>query len=164
MAYQHDPDGPVVDRGAFRAFLIEKGGFILLGAVVIFIIIKIFNSGSNLYDEAIDLIKLDLRKSRYNYTLDDSEKVITICLWETGITSMAKKAHDGDTAALKDWEDAKGTVCKIIQNIYEDLNSKKITDVTLIVKLVNENNKDRALLVYKDNVLAYDITSEKEGG
>ena len=66
MAYQHNPDGPVVDRGAFRAFLIEKGGFILLGAVVIFIIIKIFNSGSNLYDEAIDLIKLDLRKSRYN--------------------------------------------------------------------------------------------------
>lgn len=164
MAYQHDPDGPVVDRGALRAHLIEKLGFILLGVVIIFIIIKIFSTDFKRREEALSLIRLDLRHCRFNYTLDESETVLSITLWDTGITTIAKKAYNGEQDALSEWNKVKDNVLDIVHTVEEDLLIKKIKDVSVIVYLVNEDNHDRSLLVYKDGVMAYDIVNDKEGG
>lgn len=164
MAYQHDPDGPVVDRGALRAFLLEKLGIIVLGGIVIFILIKIFHNDTDKYEEALDLIKLDLRHSQYNYTIDDSDKALTIVLWSSGITSIAKQAYNGDTAALSDWNKVKDSILGIIHTVENDFILCDIKDVSITVMLVNEDNHDRTLLVYKDNVIVYDIVNDKEGG
>lgn len=164
MAYQHDPDGPVVDRGALRAFLLEKLGIIVLGGIVIFIIIKIFHNDTNKYEEALDLIKLDLRHSQYNYTIDDSDNALTIVLWSSGITSTAKKAYDGDFEALSGWGRIKDSVLTIIRSIETNFILCDVKDVTVTVHLVNEDNHDRTLLVFKDGVIVYDIVNDKEGG
>ena len=157
MAYQHDPDGPVVDRGALRAFILEKLGIILLGAIVLFILIKIFHTDSDKYEDALDLVKIDLRHSQYHYSIEDSDKALAITLWSSGITSIAKKAYMCDQDALIEWNKIKDNVLKLITIIEEDLIINKIKDVTVVVYLVNENNHDRTLLVYQDLNLTYDV-------
>lgn len=164
MAYQHDPDGPVVDKGALRAFILEKLGIILLGAIVLFILIKIFHTDSDKYEDALDLVKINLRHSQYNYSIEDSDKALAITLWSSGITSIAKQAYNGDTAALSDWSKVKDSILGIIHTVENDFILCDIKDVSLTVILVNEDNHNRALLVYKNDVIVYDIVNDKEGG
>jgi len=163
MAYQHDPDGPVVDKGAFRAFIIEKAGIIILGVIVIFIIIKVFSSGDNSYESALDLIKIDLRHSRYNYIIDNSEKSFTITIWEPGTTTIAKKAYNGEKEALVDWGKVKDGVLDLVHTIEEDLIIANMKDISVTVIFVNEDNHERSLLVFKDTVLKYDVVNETKG-
>lgn len=164
MAYQHDPDGPVVDRGALRAFILEKLGIILLGAIVLFILIKIFHTDSDKYEDALDLVKIDLRNSQYNYNIKDSDKALSITLWSTGITSTAKKAYENSIEAQMEWNRVKDSLLNIIHIIENDYIIFDIKDVSITVMLVNEDNHDRTLLVYKDGVIVYDIVNDKEGG
>ncbi len=163
MAYQHDPDGPVVDKGAFRAFIIEKVGIVILGVIVIFIIIKVFSSEDNSLEGALDLIKIDLRHSRYNYTIDNSEKSFIVTIWESGTTTIAKKAYNGEKEALVDWGKVKDSVLDLTHTIEEDLIIANMKDISVTVILVNEDNHERSLLVFKDAVLKYDVVNETKG-
>ena len=161
MAYQHDPDGPVVDKGGFRARIIEACGVIALSCIIIFIVTKVLRPESKRMEEALDLTKLELKHSPYNYSVDSSEDVITVSLWESGLTITAKKASEGDPEAVAEWNKTKDSVLQYAYSIESNLYIEDITDIPIIVQVVNESNHSRTLLVYKNSKLVYDVT---EGG
>ena len=63
-----------------------------------------------------------------------------------------------------EWNRVKDSLLNIIHIIENDYIIFDIKDVSITVMLVNEDNHDRTLLVYKDGVIVYDIVNDKEGG
>lgn len=161
MAYQHDPDGPVIDKGAFRARIIEVCGIVFIAGIIILIVIKVMHPESKKIDIAIDISKLELKSSPYNYSFESSEDVLKVNLWRPDTVPIAKKAAEGDSDASAEWRLLKDNVLKYANAIDSNLALQDVQEITLIVQLVNEANHDRQLLIYKNCTLIYDVT---EGG
>ena len=161
MAYQHDPDGPVIDKGALRARIFEVCGIILVTGIIVFIAIKIMRPNSKKIEDAEDLAKLELRYSPYFYSIDTSDDVMTVSLWESGLTATAIKASEGDPDAVEEWNKTRDNVLQYAYAIDSNLFIQDVEGITAIVQIVNESNHSRKLLVFKNSKLVYDVT---EGG
>ena len=94
----------------------------------------------------------------YNYSFNNSDDVLTVNLWSSGLTATAKKASEGDLEAVKEWNATKDNVLQYAYAIDSDLFVEDIENITVLVQIVNENNHDRKLLVYKNSKLVYDVT------
>lgn len=158
MAYHSDPDGPVIDKGALRARIIEVCGIITISALIIFIILKIARPESKRKESAVDITKVELRYSPYFYSIDSSDDVLTVSLWESGLTAVSKKAYDGDSEALAEWNKTKYNVLQYANSIDANLILNDVEGMTVFVQVVNEDNHERKLLVFKNCELVYDVT------
>ena len=160
MAYQHDPDGPIVDKGALRARIIEVCGIVFIAGIIIFVVMKVVRPKSKKIDLALDISKIELKYSPYNYLIDSSEDVVTISLWESGLTAISKKAFEGDSDAIAEWDKTKYNVLQYANAIDVNMVLEDVDGVTIIIQVVNENNHARKLLAFKDCSLVYDVTKE----
>lgn len=158
MAYHSDPDGPVIDKGALRARIIEVCGIIAISALIIFIVLKIARPESKRKESAVDITKVELRYSPYFYSIDSSDDVLTVSLWESGLTAASKKAYDGDSEALAEWNKTKYNVLQYANSIDANLILNDVEGMTVFVQVVNEDNHERKLLVFKNCELVYDVT------
>jgi hypothetical protein len=161
MAYQHDPDGPVVDRGLFRAVSLAKAAvwFIIFAALSIGIYL-IFPKSKRI-DTAIDITRIELNYSPYNWSYENTDDALTISLWADGMTAKAKKAYSGNEEALKSWQKIKDNVNKYVHSIHVNLSLQEVEDITVTIKLLNDENRERSLLVYKNESLIYDIMNDR---
>ena len=158
MAYHSDPDGPVIDKGALRARIIEVCGIIAVSALIIFIVMKVMRPESKRKESAVDISKVELRYSPYFYSIDSSDDVLTVSLWESGLTATSKKAYDGDSEALAEWNKTKYNVLQYANAIDTNLILNDVESMTVFVQVVNEDNHERKLLVFKNCELVYDVT------
>ena len=158
MAYRSDPDGPVIDKGALRARIIEVCGIIAVSAFIIFIVLKVARPESKRKESAVDITKVELRYSPYFYSIDSSDDVLTVSLWESGLTAISKKAYDGDSEALAEWNKTKYNVLQYANSIDTNLILNDVEGMTVFVQVVNEDNHERKLLVFKNCELVYDVT------
>lgn len=158
MAYHSDPDGPVIDKGALRARIIEVCGIIAVSALIIFIVMKVMRPESKRKESAVDISKVELRYSPYFYSIDSSDDVLTVSLWESGLTAASKKAYDGDSEALAEWNKTKYNVLQYANAIDTNLILNDVEGMTVFVQVVNEDNHERKLLVFKNCELVYDVT------
>lgn len=158
MAYHSDPDGPVIDKGALRARIIEVCGIIAVSALIIFIVLKVARPESKRKESAVDISKVELRYSPYFYSIDSSDDVLTVSLWESGLTAASKKAYDGDSEALAEWNKTKYNVLQYANSIDTNLILNDVEGMTVFVQVVNEDNHERKLLVFKNCELVYDVT------
>ena len=162
MAYRHDSDGPVIDKDLFKAKSIAKAGVWTAVCIIGLIAIWILFPKDKRIENVMDLVRLELKNSPYNYTQESTEEELIVSLWASGTTSKAKKAYNGDEEALQEWEKTKNNVLKYVYAIRQDLIIEEVEEITLTVMLVNEDNHARSLLVYKDGVLLYDVVSDKD--
>ena len=158
MAYRSDPDGPVIDKGALRARIIEVCGIIAVSAFIIFIVLKVARPESKRKESAVDITKVELRYSPYFYSIDSSDDVLTVSLWESGLTAASKKAYDGDSEAVAEWNKTKYNVLQYANSIDANLILNDVEGMTVFVQVVNEDNHERKLLVFKNCELVYDVT------
>ena len=158
MAYHSDPDGPVIDKGALRARIIEVFGIIAVSALIIFIVMKVMRPESKRKESAVDISKVELRYSPYFYSIDSSDDVLTVSLWESGLTATSKKAYDGDSEAVAEWNKTKYNVLQYANAIDTNLILNDVEGMTVFVQVVNEDNHERKLLVFKNCELVYDVT------
>ena len=158
MAYHSDPDGPVIDKGALRARIIEVCGIIAVSAFIIFIVLKVARPESKRKESAVDISKVELRYSPYFYSIDSSDDVLTVSLWESGLTAVSKKAYDGDNEAVAEWNKTKYNVLQYANAIDTNLILNDVEGMTVFVQVVNEDNHERKLLVFKNCELVYDVT------
>ena len=158
MAYHSDPDGPVIDKGALRARIIEVCGIIAVSAFIIFIVLKVARPESKRKESAVDITKVELRYSPYFYSIDSSDDVLTVSLWESGLTAISKKAYDGDSEALAEWNKTKYNVLQYANSIDTNLILNDVEGMTVFVQVVNEDNHERKLLIFKNCELVYDVT------
>lgn len=158
MAYHSDPDGPVIDKGALRARIIEVCGIIAVSALIIFIVLKVARPESKRKESAVDISKVELRYSPYFYSIDSSDDVLTVSLWESGLTAASKKAYDGDSEAVAEWNKTKYNVLQYANSIDTNLILNDVEGMTVFVQVVNEDNHERKLLVFKNCELVYDVT------
>lgn len=156
MAYQHDSDGPVVDKGAFRAsFIAYFLGLVLIG-VIFFIAVKWIFNDEDLMENAQIYMNAFLASNTLDYTVSHSENTMTVKLWYDGLTAGAKKAYEGDEESLKIWEDFKISTRDLAEQLFGQLRTLA-PDADLVLMVVNENNHARSLLVYKNGLLSYDV-------
>ena len=161
MAYQHDSDGPVVDKGAFRAsFIAYFLGLVLIG-VIFFIAVKWIFNDDDLMENAQIYMNAFLASNTLDYTVSHSENTMTVKLWYDGLTAGAKKAYEGDEESLKIWEDFKISTRDVAEQLLGQLRTLA-PDADLVLMVVNENNHARSLLVYKNGQLSYDVVQEGE--
>ena len=158
MAYRSDPDGPVIDKGALRARIIEVCGIVFVAGLIIFIVLKVMRPESKRKESAVDISKVELRYSPYFYSIDSSDDVLTVSLWESGLTAASKKAYDGDSEALAEWNKTKYNVLQYANSIDTNLILNDVEGMTVFVQVVNEDNHERKLLVFKNCELVYDVT------
>lgn len=159
MSYRNDDsNGNDVWGSSFSAQKIAIVGFCLLVTIVTWIVVKVTLTEDDRLNTAIDISKLELKHSPYNYSFESSEKVITVSLWQSGLTSESKKAYDGDKDAVMEWQKTKDNILQYANSIDVNMGLQDIKDITIIVQLVNEDNHARKLLVYKDCMLVYDVT------
>ena len=158
MAYHSDPDGPVIDKGALRARIIEVCGIVFVAGLIIFIVLKVMRPESKRKESAVDISKVELRYSPYFYSIDSSDDVLTVSLWESGLTAASKKAYDGDSEALAEWNKTKYNVLQYANSIDTNLILNDVEGMTVFVQVVNEDNHERKLLVFKNCELVYDVT------
>lgn len=158
MAYHSDPDGPVIDKGALRARIIEVCGIVFVAGLIIFIVLKVMRPESKRKESAVDISKVELRYSPYFYSIDSSDDVLTVSLWESGLTAASKKAYDGDSEALAEWNKTKYNVLQYANAIDTNLILNDVEGMTVFVQVVNEDNHERKLLVFKNCELVYDVT------
>ena len=158
MAYHSDPDGPVIDKGALRARIIEVCGIIAVSALIIFIVMKVMRPESKRKESAVDISKVELRYSPYFYSIDSSDDVLTVSLWESGLTATSKKAYDGDSEAVAEWNKTKYNVLQYAYAIDTNLILNDVEGMIVFVQVVNEDNHERKLLVFKNCELVYDVT------
>lgn len=157
MAYQHDSDGPNVDKGGFRIkiFAYYACAFVVFAAAAI--AVKIMFSKNDTMESIRDEISSACLFRTYHFDLACSEDAIKIRLWFDGIAATAKKASDGDSDALNEWQTIRHTVSEYNDRVYDILKSYEMADIDVTIALVNESNKDRILMVYKNNALDYII-------
>jgi hypothetical protein len=158
MAYHSDPDGPVIDKGALRARIIEVCGIVFVAGLIIFIVLKVMRPESKRKESAVDISKVELRYSPYFYSIDSSDDVLTVSLWESGLTAASKKAYDGDSEAVAEWNKTKYNVLQYANAIDTNLILNDVEGMTVFVQVVNEDNHERKLLVFKNCELVYDVT------
>ena len=166
MAYQHDSDGPHADKGVYIAKILA---YVAVSAIIIF--------GSRLAikalwdkDDSLDVVKVAieselLKEDIINYHVKANGNDLEVSLWESGMTSLSKKAALGDVESLNKWDLEK----ERIQYLASVANDKKymfdnVDDINVFFKLVNEDNHARSLLVYKNGKTAYDIVAEYQNG
>jgi hypothetical protein len=81
-------------------------------------------------------------------------------LWQSGLTTESKKAFNGDSEALSEWEKTKENIYDYIDKIKISFLSEDVKDIKLVVKLVNEDNRARSLLIFNEYQLSYDIVRD----
>ena len=156
MAYQHNADGPVVDKGSFRAsFIAYFLGLVLIG-VIFFIAVKWIFNDEDLMENAQIYMNALLASNTLDYTISHSENTMTVKLWYDGLTAGAKKAYEGDEASLESWETFKISTRDLAEQLFGQLRTL-VPDADLVLMVVNENNHARSLLVYKNGLLSYDV-------
>ena len=159
MSYKReDPNMDNVFADFFSSHILAKVGFLILLSLIITLAVKFLYTDEDRMNNAIDISKLELRHSPYNYTFESSENAITVSLWQSGITATSKKAYDGDKNALAEWQGIKDNVLKYANSIDVNLGLQDIKNITVILQLVNEDNHARKLLVFKNCKLIYDVT------
>lgn len=171
MAYQQNPDGPVVDKGAFRARIFEVLGIIFFSIIIVSVILKLSNPEQDTKkltnQEKLDLFKKDMAdifvQSPIQYSIQDSDGVVTIKTWQSGLVEDAKKAANGDRKALEGWETMKESIKATADSIYENLLLRDIPGAKVVLRVVNETNHDLSLLVYANGQLTYDVVRDTKG-
>ena len=164
MSYRNDPeDKQGMWEDFFSAQHLAKVGVYLVIVAIVFIVIRIVITDEDRLQTAIDLSKLELKHIPYNYSFDKGEGVLTVSFWESGRTATSKKAFLGDAEALDTWESTKDSIQKYANTIYANMVLKEVSDIRLIVKLVNEDNKSRNLLIITDGALTYDVVRDTKG-
>lgn len=170
MAYQHDPDGPVVDKGAFRARIFEVVGIWFVAFILIYIIIKILShsdtpqTNQEKLDSYTKALAHIFANSAMQYTVDNSNGVVTVKAWGSGIASASKDAAEGNTALLEEWENMKESFRSLAKSMYESLLEFDIPGSKVVLTVVNELNHDRSLLVFLNGELTYDAVAEYRKG
>ena len=157
MAYQRDADGPYVDKGGFRAKYIAYCFVYAAIAFAVFIGAKILFTKDDALGQFQDSLKAYFYNRKYNFTLEASEELLTLTLCGSGVTGTAKKALAGEADGLQSWEEEQAFVLSYSDYIYSLLPAYDFPKMSVVVRLVNENNRDRDLLVYKDGALVYDV-------
>lgn len=165
MAYQHDSDGPVVDKGGLRAAYIA---YVAVGALLVFVVsaaIRHAFPDDKRLKIAVDITRIEISHSPYHYAFDTRENSLTVTLWEDGLSGTSLKAFNGEADSVAEWNKTKANVEEYLASIHQNLLIEDVQDVELVVKVVNESNRDRSLLVYKNWELVYDVVrdTKKEG-
>lgn len=163
MAYHSDPDGPVVDRGALRARILEICGIVLLAFIVVFAIGKVRNRKSKRIESAINSSKIDLKYSPYNYSFNNSDDSVEVSLWGDGLTAVSRKAFDGDPESKVEWRKIKDNVLSYVNELDINFSLERVDDIEITVKLVGENDHSLVLLVFKNTENIYDIVRDIGG-
>lgn len=144
----------------FSAQTLAKAGLFILVGICVFIAYHFIISNKDRLEVALDISKLYLRHSPYNYSIDTKDDTITISLWQSGLTTESKKAFNGDSEALSEWEKTKENIYDYIDKIKISFLSEDVKDIKLVVKLVNEDNRARSLLIFNEYQLSYDIVRD----
>ena len=69
----------------------------------------------------------------------------------------------GDDDSIAAWGTTKEKMQYLSSVFYEKRYLADLPDTSVILKLVNEDNHARALLVYKDGILTYDVVNDTKG-
>ena len=142
-------------------------GFVIVSICGFYLLFNKWHKDAQEEDFKIAVANLKSTLLVYNsgvqYSIDISGHTVKVKLWQEGMAASAKLAGDGNSEALKNWTELKGSMYELSCAYYKQFIL--VDDAVIYLSLVNEYNTDRELLTFKDRELIYDVvTGYKEGG
>ena len=141
MAYQHDPDGPNVDKGAFRAMLIA--GFILIVIIAAYTIIRIKINQSEHQEHLEEYLTYLNEYCNTNYGDNwymNRDDHINVHLWEPGV-ALALTVNPANESKVREKYE------KLANQMYESAKKKEL-DYGVSLFLHNDLDTDRILMYW----------------
>lgn len=163
MAYKQDQEEARADKGLLIAKIVAS----IVVTIIIIVGFKIMFNTLWSSDDKMDLLKLqveaELLKETINYNVTSKDGALEVNLWDAGNVKTAKGATMGDDDSIAAWGTTKEKMQYLSSVFYEKRYLADLPDTSVVLKLVNEDNHARALLVYKDGILTYDVVNEVKG-
>lgn len=95
--------------------------------------------------------------SKMHYSIDVNGHTVNIKMWLEGLTEISKKAYYGGNESWDEWNTIKDSMSELSHELYKEFIL--VDDAVVYLRIVNENNTDRDLLVYKDKYMVYDVVT-----
>ena len=122
---------------------------------------------SNLEDDenlSIDLcvmsMKLVLNQNfEDRYTIQQDENVITVNLWQDGVSLGAALAASGDESSIESWNTLVESMKSMTASMQKVLNDNGHGDVAVLTQVVNDANTDNVLLSISLGTVLYDAVN-----
>lgn len=111
------------------------------------------------FTEALANMKQNLlvNSSGMKYSIKTSGHTVYVKFWMDGMATASKLAYDGNSEALLNWTNLKGSMLDLANAYHKEFIL--VDDAVIFLSLVNESNTDRDLLVFKDRELVYDVVT-----
>lgn len=94
---------------------------------------------------------------KMHYSIDTYGHTVNIKLWQEGLTDVSKQAYNNNNEAWDAWDDIKSSMSDLAHSLYKEFIL--VDDAVVYLHIVNENNTDRDLLVYKNKYMCYDVVT-----
>lgn len=116
---------------------------------------------NNLSVEAIQEVLRQSYKNSFgdNFSIETENNIMTMKLWGDGVATNAMFAAMGDKENLDTWNTLVKSVTKASMQTQQDLNDNGHSDVAFVMEVVNDINKENALLVVTNGIVMYDAAN-----
>lgn len=94
---------------------------------------------------------------KMHYSIDTNGHIVNIKMWMDGLTETSKRAYNGDNKSWDEWVIIKDSMSELAHSLYKEFIL--VDDAVIYLRIVNESNTDRDLLVYKDKYMVYDVVT-----
>lgn len=121
---------------------------------------KVSKDNSEALDVAVSLIKGTVGDCFENFEIYHEDNVITINVWQDGISLGAAMASRGDSENLAAWNELIVNQKKFCVSICDFVDTLGLDDVMVVVNLLNDTNRDKTLLSIAEGYVTYDCVSE----
>ena len=111
-------------------------------------------------ETAIVLIESSLKDNFENYNISHKDGIITINLWDEGITIGATLAAEGDPACLEAWNDLVENQTHFCNSIWELVQTLGLTDTAVAVNVLNDGNLENVLLTTMNGFVFYNCVTD----
>lgn len=110
-------------------------------------------------DDVLQVIESTLKDNFSNVELLYEDQIITINLFEDGLSTAAVLAAAGSNEYCDSWNQLVESQQKLSSTIYENVSSIGFSDVAVVLNILNDLDKDKVLLTTMNGIVLYDAVN-----
>lgn len=116
---------------------------------------------SAILEVAVAYIKQLMSESFEGYEVSYDDGGITINIWQDGIAAGATFANSAKGEYLQSWNTMVSNFVSMAENTRTYLDTLGLNDVVLSINILNDQNKEKILVMIMNDILVYDAVNDE---
>ena len=117
------------------------------------------SANDNTLNAAVDMIKMILKDNYENYEISSTNDMIVVNIWDDGIAVASTIAASGDEESKAAWDTMVESQVNACKSMREFVDTAGLNDVTVMINVLNDLDKDKTLLSIADGIVIYNAVS-----